>query len=267
MLSNSLRAWFRQHAPVAIALSAGVDSSVLAALAHQEIGDQVIALTGVSDSLGDADLQEIIAFCKKFDIQHHLVETQELSLPQYQQNAPNRCFFCKQELYSRIDSYLKTHLGHLHFTLVDGTHTDDLKSHRPGHLAATKANVFSPYLSLKLTKKDIRHIAAELNLSNAHKPASPCLSSRVAYGLNITPDRLQRIGEAETLLRQLGLQNVRVRLHHDNIARIEVPSSDFHVLCQHRQQIIQSFKLMGFTYTTLDLGGFRSGSLLEVLKT
>jgi pyridinium-3,5-biscarboxylic acid mononucleotide sulfurtransferase len=245
-----------------VALSGGVDSSVVAALAVAELGDRVLAVTGASASLDPSELAAIGDLCKRLGLRHETVQTQELNDPRYVANAPNRCYFCKGELYGTLARLAQEH--HL-AAVLDGTTAEDLAGHRPGKRAADEHAVVSPLVDARATKADVRAIARRLGLSNAERPSSPCLSSRIAYGITVTPDRLSRVGRAEQALRTLGFAEVRVRLH-DTIARIEVPKHDLARALEHAATITRELKALGFVYVTLDLVGLRSGSLLEAVS-
>ena len=258
---RSLRRYLQEQSSALIALSGGVDSTLLAFLAAQELGPRAHAATGVSDSLPSDALTSIRALCRSFDLTLSEVTTSELNNQSYTTNAPDRCFHCKDELYARL-RHLADSLDLP--TIIDGTHQGDLKGHRPGYAAGKEWGVKSPFVDLSMGKEDIRELARDLNLPNAQKPSSPCLSSRIAYGVPVTQARLKRVEESERFLRSLGFERVRVRLH-DSIARIEVPPTQLPALAQQAPLIHATLRRLGFTYVTLDLGGYRPGSLLEVI--
>ncbi|MFZ9887442.1 MAG: ATP-dependent sacrificial sulfur transferase LarE [Myxococcota bacterium] len=261
-----LRARLRELGRCAIALSGGVDSSVVAALAAEELGENALALTGVSASLDEGELEAIREFCAARDIAHVLVPTEELASPSYRANEPDRCYHCKSELYDRLAHAAERHDVRI---IVDGTHTGDLSGHRPGLAAARERGVVSPLVDVAATKEDVRRIAHRLALQNAARPAQPCLSSRIAYGVSVTEERLMQVGEAERRMKALGFPSVRVRLHQETrgyIARVEVPRDRLVDACALAREVGDALKPLGFAWVTLDLEGLRSGSLLEVLR-
>lgn len=262
-IDGALRDVIAAQGSVLVALSGGVDSSVIAAVAVNALGQRAIAATGVSDSLSANELEEIENLCGKLGLRHETVTTHELRREEYTQNAPSRCYFCKDELYSRLD-HLAKRLGLAR--VLDGTTACDLKGHRPGHRAANEHDVLSPFVKLEIDKTTVRALAQSYDLPNATRPASPCLSSRIAYGVRVTPKRLSRVSHAEKVLHDLGFGPLRVRLH-DEIARIEVPPDAMHRLLENAETIRSELRRLGFTYVTLDLGGLRSGSMLEVLQS
>lgn len=260
-----LRARLRELRRCAIALSGGVDSSVVAALAAQELGDGALALTGVSASLDEGELEAIRRLCADRGIAHELVTTAELASPAYQRNEPDRCYHCKSELYDQLTRAALRHEIHV---IVDGTHAGDLSGHRPGLAAARERGIVSPLVEVGATKDDVRRIAHRLGLENAARPAQPCLSSRIAYGVSVTEERLAQVGEAERRVKALGFPAVRVRLHQETrgyIARIEVPKDRLVDACARAPEMSAALRPLGFAWVTLDLDGLRSGSLLEVL--
>jgi len=247
---------------VVVAYSGGTDSTLLLKVAHDILGDKVIALTAVSASLPAADRAEAEEIARQIGARHILVESDETSDPEYLANTPNRCFFCKKETFGRLTAYAKEH-GYQ--ALVDGTNADDTGDYRPGRKAASEYNVRSPLLEAGLTKAEIRQLSRELGLPNWDKPAAACLSSRIPYGTKITVETLLQVERAEAMLHALGLRQLRVR-HHGQIARIEAEPEDFPRLLDHRDEIVTALKAIGYTYVSLDLAGFRSGSMNDVIK-
>ncbi|MFN0052522.1 MAG: ATP-dependent sacrificial sulfur transferase LarE [Planctomycetales bacterium] len=260
-LLETLRACGR----VAVAFSGGVDSAVVAKGAQLACGDRAIAITAISQSLASGEGEQAAELARQIGIRHQFVTTQEFENPDYLRNAPNRCYFCKTELYTRLE-HLAPELGI--DVLVNGANVDDQGDYRPGMVAAGEHQVRSPLIEAGLSKSDVRALARHWNLPVWDKPASPCLSSRIAYGLEVTPERVARVDQAERFLRQtLGLRELRVRHEAHDLARIEVPIAGLARLVDPvlRQRISQRFHELGFQYVTLDLDGFRSGSMNAAL--
>ncbi len=255
----------RSGGRVAVAFSGGVDSAVVAMAAHLAGGDRAVAVTAVSPSLASGELENAVALARQIGIRHVVIDTQEFSQTGYIQNAGNRCYFCKTELYTRIEEIAAREPFDM---LVNGANADDVGDHRPGMVAATQHQVRSPLLEVGLTKAEVRELALEWGLPVWDKPASPCLSSRIAYGVEVTPERVARIDAAEVWLReQLGIRELRVRLEAHDLARIEVPIAAVGRLVEGdlRQRTSAQFRSLGFRYVTIDLEGFRSGSLNAAL--
>ena len=245
---------------VAVAFSGGVDSAVVAQAAHHALGSHAVAVTGTSYSLAEGELDAARQLAAQIGIRHEVIETGEFVNESYTRNAPDRCYHCKTELYRRMEE-LTDRLDH--GTLVNGANVDDLGDYRPGMRAAGEHQVRSPLAECGIDKAGVRRLAADWNLPVWDKPAMPCLASRVAYGEQVTPDRLAMIDRAERFLRGHGLPTVRVRYHRGDLARLEVPLTAFPQLLQvdFQQQLIRELKQLGFKFVTLDLEGFRSGSL------
>jgi uncharacterized protein len=255
----------RSYGSCAVAFSGGVDSAVAAKAAQLALGSGAVAVTGVSASLAEGELEQAHRVAATIGIRHEILETAEFNDPNYLANPANRCYFCKTELYSQLEP-LAAKLGLA--VIINGANLNDAGDWRPGMVAAGEHQVKSPLLECGLTKADVRALAAEWNLPVWDKPASPCLSSRVAYGEEVTPERLRMIDRAEQLLRKLGLNTVRVRYHRGDLARLEVPPDAIVRLATpgERERLAAELKQLGFKYITLDLEGFRSGSQNEALK-
>jgi uncharacterized protein len=250
---------------VAVAYSGGVDSAVVAAAAQKACGDRAVAVTAVSPSLAAGELEAAQDLARQIGIRHQVLHTQEFADPQYLANPFNRCYFCKTELYRRLEELAPT-LGV--DVLVNGANADDRGDHRPGMTAAVEFAVRSPLLELGLTKADVRDLARFWSLPVWDKPASPCLSSRIAYGLEVTPERVARVDAAERFLRQqLNLRELRVRYEQNDLARIELPLTALPqiVAPEVRGEIVSELRRLGFRAVTLDLEGFRSGSFNQLV--
>lgn len=267
MTSNALsrlKALLSELGRVAVAFSGGTDSTVVLKVAYDVLGkENVVALTAVSPSLPEVERQEAEALARQIGVKHILIESAEVANPDYLANTPNRCFFCKEEVYGKFVVYAREH-GYR--AVVDGSNADDLHDHRPGRQAALRYGIRSPLQEAGLTKAEVRQLARDLGLPNWDKPSAACLASRIPYGTPITVETLKRIEQAEAILRGLGLCPLRVR-DHGALARIEVEPADFQRVVEQRQEIIPQFNALGYTYVTLDLKGFRSGSMNEVLPT
>ncbi|MBM4000332.1 MAG: ATP-dependent sacrificial sulfur transferase LarE [Planctomycetes bacterium] len=262
--AERLVAWFAPWPSCAVALSGGVDSAVVASAAHQALGDRAVAFTGESPSLARAELEAAAETARRIGIRHEIIPTHEGARNAYRANAADRCYHCKSELYERIDGELARGVGELAAAVVvNGANLDDLHDYRPGMDAARERDVRSPLAESAMTKEDVRSVARLWGLAVWDKPASPCLASRVAYGEEVTPERLARIERAESLLRELGFIPARVRLHGGEMARIEVEAGQVTRVCQSdiRERVLERLTALGFRFVTVDLGGFRSGSL------
>ncbi len=249
----------------AVAFSGGLDSTVVAQAAKTALGDRAVAVTGVSASLAGGELDECAALARQIGIRHEVLHTDELSIPGYQENNGNRCYYCKSELFLKVEQ-LAERLGVK--VVCDGTNLDDRGDHRPGMKAGRERQVHSPLAECELTKAEIRQLAAAWDLPVWDKPATPCLSSRIAYGETVTPERLAMIGGAESYLREHGFQPLRVRYHKGDVARIEVSADALPRLlaADFRDEVIQKLKSLGFKFVSVDLEGFRSGSMNAMLS-
>lgn len=252
--------------PCIVAFSGGVDSAVVAHAAQLALGGDALAMTGVSASLASGELDLARRIAQASGVRHETIVTDELSDPQYLQNAPDRCFHCKTELYSQLSTEgLRRGIA----TIVNGANVDDLGDFRPGMKAASQHGVRSPLAECGLNKQAVRQLAKHWKIEVWDKPATPCLSSRIAYGVSVTPERLAMIDGAEQLLRATGLSSVRVRLHPNDLARLEAPLEALSLLCEEstRTLIVERLRELGFRFVTLDLEGFRSGSFQNLVST
>lgn len=246
---------------VVVALSGGIDSSLVAYVAAKELGENALAVTSGSESLKQADLVLAQEITSEWGLAHEVIHTREIDNANYVSNPNNRCYYCKSTLYSDLDQIAKE--GGYSWVL-NGTNSDDLGDYRPGLIAAEEHKVKSPLLMCDFNKQDIRDLAAHLKLRNANKPAAACLSSRVPYGTAITKPLLKKIEDAERILAATGLSQFRVR-HHGDVARLEVMVDEFELVMANRSSLEQQIKALGYGYVALDLKGFRSGSMNEPL--
>jgi len=254
----------RGYGRVAVAFSGGIDSTVVTQAAYEALGDSAIAVTAVSDSLASGELEEAQELARQIGIRHRVIRTDEFADPNYLRNHADRCYFCKSELYGRLEGML----GELGVDVIaSGANLDDMGDYRPGLKAAAEHGVRHPLQECGFSKADVRALARAWGLPTWDKPATPCLSSRIAYGENVTAERVQMIDQAEQWLRRRGLHVLRVRYHNGDMARIEVPVDDLprFVELELRGELITAFRALGFKFVTLDLEGFRSGSLNSVI--
>jgi uncharacterized protein len=261
---EALRILFRQAGSVLVAYSGGVDSSYVALVATEELGAHAICVTGDSASLAAHQRDRAAEIARRFNFRHEIVRTEELADPRYAANPSNRCYFCKTELYSKL-APLARERG-LAF-VADGSTTDDLGDYRPGRNAATEHDVRSPLVEVGMSKAELRALSRRAGLPNWDAPASPCLSSRVAYGTQVTIKRLHEVETGEEIMRELGFREFRVR-HHDELVRIEVAPAELERALRREvaDELARRFRKLGFRYVTLDLHGYRTGAMNEVLK-
>lgn len=258
-IAAALEAHLRSFpAPIIVAFSGGVDSTVVAKAATVALGaEAIVSATAKSESNTDEDVDLCRAIAVEHGLNLRVVEYSELAIPNYANNPTNRCYFCKSELYTRL-TQMARHEGFA--SILDGSNADDVGDYRPGLVAVKENGVRSPLRELAINKATVRALALHYGLPNHDKPASPCLSSRVPYGQPITREKLDQIAAAERYLRGLGLREFRCR-HHGDVARIEAHAEDFPLLLQHRDAIVAEFRRIGFLWTAMDLAGFKSGGL------
>ena len=247
---------------VAVAFSGGVDSTLVAVAAHRVLGSKALAVTAVSPALAKRELEETVSLAERFGFPHRIIHTNEMEREGYVANSPQRCYFCKTELYSQL-----TELADQESIkwVVNGANTDDIGDYRPGMVAASEHTVRSPMVEVGLTKADVRAIAKILDIPIWDKPAQPCLSSRIPYGTPVTVENLSKVEQAEDYLRGLGLREVRAR-HHDRLCRIEIGENEMDFAFERRKEIVSAIKKIGYLWVSIDMSGLRSGSLNDQLK-
>ncbi len=254
---DALKANIAQFDSVVVAFSGGIDSSLVAHVAAEVLGEHALAVTSGSRSLKRSDLKLTLELAERWGMQHEVIVTDELSKPDYRANPTNRCFHCKTSLYEALSELCRDRGFQ---TILNGTNCDDLGDHRPGLTAADNYGVRSPLVETGFRKADIRSLAARLGLENADKPQSACLSSRFPYGSHISEARLDQVERAENVLAELGFSQYRVR-HHEEVARLELLPEELPRALELRNTLQARIKDCGYRFVVLDLGGFRSGSL------
>lgn len=245
-----------------IGFSGGVDSTLLFAVAAEVLGERALAVTATSETYPERERREAEALAKRIGGRHRVIVSEELAIPEFQDNPPNRCYYCKHELFGKLRAIADQEgLPHV----LDGTNLDDRGDHRPGRQAAAEMGVRSPLEEASFTKEDIRRLSQAMNLPTWDKPAFACLSSRFPYGTAITAERVRKVGQAEESLRELGFRILRVR-YHGSVARVELGTEEFaRAVGPLRDEVGRLVREAGFTYVAVDLQGYRSGSMNEVI--
>ena len=261
MSIQTLTRYLEQYESAVVALSGGVDSSLVAKIASDVFGSKALAVISASESLPESERRLAVELCIEIGIPFREIKTTELQDAEYRANDGNRCFVCKSYLYRQLQSFASQN-GY--DVVLDGANADDLSDYRPGRQAAKDHHIKSPLAELGINKSKVRELARELNLPNWDKPASACLASRVPYGTEVTKETLAQIEQAEEIMREAGFLQFRVR-HHDSVARIEIAPGEFARIIEQREGITSQMKQLGYKFVSLDLDGFRSGSMNELL--
>ncbi len=266
--ASSLAQFFKTQQHAIVAYSGGVDSALLAYAAHRALEDAMVAVLADSPSLSRREYRHAIDFAQTHGIPLQIIRTREMENPDYQVNQADRCYHCKKALFEKIESLRRQLQGSADMApwpVSYGVNLDDLGDYRPGIQAAREASIQAPYVELGITKQTIRQVCAYYKLEIADKPAMPCMASRIAYGQEVTEEKLSQVEKAEDILYDLGFRVLRVR-HHGDTARIEIPAEEIAPLITKRIEIGKKFHELGFLYVSLDLDGFKSGSLNAVLE-
>lgn len=257
-----LKEYLQEQGPVVIAFSGGVDSTYLLKVAQEVLGDRVLAVTAKASAFSERDLREAIEFCRQEGIAHRVMEIDEMEIPGFAENPPDRCYICKKGIFGEILRIADEQGLH---RVAEGSNLSDLGDYRPGMRAIREMRVLSPLREAGLYKKEIRALSEMRNLPTWSKPSAACLASRFVYGETITREKLRMVEAGENVLSDMGFRQLRVRMHGENLARIEVEEEQLPQLLAARREVLAAFQRIGYTYVTMDMKGYRTGSMNETL--